>query len=280
MTCRLEGKRALVTGSTRGMGEAIATMFARQGARVVVSGRSEVDGERVVERIRGDGGTAEYVRLDLADEDGVREASDRAGGLWDGLDVLVNNAAPTDVISGAGGGYGDRGDGPVGAVDTDSWRSITVPAIDGLAWSIRYALPHLQRAPRASIVNISSISGQLGMTSFSAYVTTKGAMNALTRSVAADYAPTVRCNALVAGSFETTALAPVLAVPRMREAFESLCLLERVGDPEEMAYAATFLASDESSYITGACIPVDGGQSIRYAIPYVEADETVGKGRR
>lgn len=271
---RLAGKRALVTGSTRGLGEAIATMFAEEEAQVSVTGRSAEDGARVVAAITEAGGEADFVRLDLGDEQSIAAAVDAAAARWGGLDVLVNNAAPTAVISGAGGHYSDRGDAPVDEICTETWRSITGPAIDGLASTLRYAIPHLKKSGAASIVNVSSISSLLGMARFSAYVTTKGAMNALTRSVAADYAPGIRCNALVSGSHESAAMAPTLEIPGMREAFESICLMRRIGHPRELAYAATFFASDESSYITGTCLPVDGGQSIHFAIPYVEADET------
>jgi NAD(P)-dependent dehydrogenase (short-subunit alcohol dehydrogenase family) len=132
-------------------------------------------------------------------------------------------------------------------------------------------MPELLRSPAASIVNISSLAAILGMTSQSAYVASKGAMNALTRSVAAEYAPTVRCNALVSGTFVTPGLAPVVAAPQVRRAFEANTLLGRLGEPREMAAVATFFASDDSSFITGQCLPVDGGQCIKLPVPLMEA---------
>jgi len=256
---RLAGKRALVTGSTRGIGEAIAITLAEQGAQVAVTGRTAQDGERVVATIVQAGGQAHFVPLDLADEQSIADAISGTVELLGGLDVLVNNGAPTEHIQ--------QDDGPLVEITTERWRRITVPAIDGLAWTIRYAMPVLLKAPSASIVNISSLAGITGMMGQAAYVTAKGAMNALTRAVAADYAPTVRCNALVAGAFLTPGMAPVVAVPAIREEFEANTLVGRIGDPREMAQAVTFFASDESSFITGQCLPVDGGQSIRFARP-------------
>lgn len=271
MAGRLGGKRAVVTGSTRGLGEAIAVMFGAEGAHVAVCGRSAEDGARVVGSIVEAGGRAEYIRLDLSDEQSVQQAIDRAAELFGGLDVLVNNAAPTGEISGAGGKYQEKLDGAIHELTTERWRAITMPSIDGLAWCIRSAVPHLLKSQAASIVNISSISSMLGMTTHSAYVTSKGAMNALTRAVAADYAPKIRCNALVSGAFMTPALAPAVAIPEIRDSFQKIILMGRIGDPKEMAYTATFFASDESSFITGVCIPVDGGQTIKYPTPFEEA---------
>jgi NAD(P)-dependent dehydrogenase (short-subunit alcohol dehydrogenase family) len=262
---RLAGKRALVTGSTRGIGESIATTLAEQGAHVAVTGRSVQDGERVAAKIVQAGGQANFVPLDLADEQSVADAISRAAELLGGLDVLVNNAAPTEPIQNA--------DGPLVEITTERWRRITVPAIDGLAWTIRYAMPVLLKSPSASIVNISSLAGITGMMGRAAYVTTKGAMNALTRAVAADYAPTVRCNALVAGAFLTPGMAPLVSVPEVRKAFEANTLVGRIGDPREMAQVVAFFASDESSFITGQCLPVDGGQSIRFMRRATESSE-------
>jgi 3-oxoacyl-[acyl-carrier protein] reductase len=265
---RLAGKRALVTGSTRGMGEAIATLFGEYGAHVIVSGRTEEDGLAVIDRIRGAGGKADWVRLDLADEESVKACIDRSAEVMGGLDVLVNNAAPTEHISGMGkSGYGEKKDGLVTEVTTERWRSITIPSIDGLQWTLRYSLPYLLESDAASIVNISSLSGALGVTSQAAYSASKGAMNALTRAVAAEFGPTVRCNCLVAGGFETPGLAPVLAAsPELREAFEGVTMLNRIGQPREIAQVAAFFASDDSSFVTGQCLPVDGGESMKYQI--------------
>src|SRR5262245_9129220 len=265
---RLAGKRALVTGSTRGMGEATARLFAEYGAHVIVTGRTEEDGLRIVEEIRDAGGTAAGGRLDLGEEESVKACISTAVELMGGLDVLVNNAAPTEAITGmSAGGYGEKKDGQVTEVTTERWRSITTPAIDGLQWTLFYALPHLLESEAASIVNISSLSGTMGVTSQAAYSTSKGAMNALTRVVAAEYAPKVRCNCLVAGGFETPALATVLAAsPQLRGAFEEVTMLDRIGQPQEMAHAVAFFASDESSFIPGQCLPVDGGQSVKYQI--------------
>jgi NAD(P)-dependent dehydrogenase (short-subunit alcohol dehydrogenase family) len=267
---RLDDKVALVTGSTRGLGEAIATMFAAEGAKVAVTGRSVDDGKRVAQTIKDQGGVAEFVLLDLSDEDSVKSAADQTAALFGKLDVLVNNAAPTEFVSGAGSELGQKTDDAVTELTTLNWHKITVPAFDGLFWMLKYSIPHLLAAGGGSIVNISSTASIRGVAGLDAYTACKGAMNALSRAVAVNYQPYVRCNTLIAGAFATAAIAPMLAIPKFAEAFEATVLTPMVGTPKHMAYAAVFFASDESAYITGQELPVDGGVAVPFPIPKIE----------
>jgi NAD(P)-dependent dehydrogenase (short-subunit alcohol dehydrogenase family) len=267
---RLRNKVALVTGSTRGLGRAIAEVFAAEGARVVVTGRTVSDGKNVVDNIQSNGGTAEFVPLDLASEDSVKAAMDKAVECFGSLDILVNNAAPTEFITGsASGELADKVDNIVTEISTEDWRKITIPSIDGLFWCLKYSIPKMQQAGAGSIVNISSTASIRSTSGMDAYTASKGAMNALTASIAFNYRPLIRCNCLVAGLFATEGLAPLLADPVLDAAFKEVVLTPRIGDPLDIAYAATFLASDESAYITGQLLPVDGGIGVYMPIPKI-----------
>jgi len=268
---RLQGRTALVTGSTRGLGEHIAKGLAREGVRVAVTGRTAHDGERVVSEIRQMGGVAEFVRLDIANEQSVADAVAATARNLGGLDILVNNAAASEFITGAStdGGQtaGVKQDGRIEYLSTEAINSILVPGILGLMWIIREAMPELRKSGRGAIVNISSIASVLGAPDLDAYTATKGAMNALTRSTAVNGAPEVRCNTVIAGPFATDGLAPFLAVPALRDALLETVLTNEIGDPTNIADPVIFLASDEARYITGECLRVDGGLSIKMAVP-------------
>jgi NAD(P)-dependent dehydrogenase (short-subunit alcohol dehydrogenase family) len=270
---RLDGKVALVTGSTRGLGRVIAGALAAEGAAVAVTGRTTDDGTRVAREILDAGGTAEYVPLDLAEEGSVQAAATSTVARFGKLNVLVNNAAPTEYILGSTGDLSTKLDGGVTEIDTDAWRKITTPSIDGLMWMLKYSIPHMQDAGGGSIINISSVVSVLGAGGLDAYTATKGAMNALTRSIAVGYAPLVRCNTLVAGGFVTEGLAPMLADPRFAQAFDEMVLTPEFGRPEHMAMTVVFFASDESAYITGQQLQVDGGMGLSMPFPKVAALE-------
>jgi NAD(P)-dependent dehydrogenase (short-subunit alcohol dehydrogenase family) len=271
MTGRLTGKVAIVTGSTRGLGAAVAREMAKEGASLAITGRNSDDGERIAREITDAGGTAAFIRLDLADEASVQRCVQETVQRFGKLNVLVNNAAPTEYITGATTGKDgkliDKADGSVAALSTDGWRKVMTAGLDGLFWTLHYSIPPILEAGGGSIVNISSTASLLGIGGTDAYTATKGAMNALTRSVAVNYAPTIRCNTLVAGAFATEGLAPLLSVPEINQAFLDTILHDRIADPSAMAGPVIFFASDESYYITGQCLPVDGGMSIKMAVP-------------
>jgi NAD(P)-dependent dehydrogenase (short-subunit alcohol dehydrogenase family) len=147
---------------------------------------------------------------------------------------------------------------------------MTTVSIDGLMWTLKYAIPHMLEVG-GSIINISSTASIQGAGGLDAYTASKGAMNALTRSTAVNYKPTVRCNCLVAGPFRTAGLAPLLANPVFEKAFNDTVLTPTIGKPEDIAMAVVFFASDESRFITGQVLPVDGGIAVAMAIPKIEA---------
>jgi NAD(P)-dependent dehydrogenase (short-subunit alcohol dehydrogenase family) len=267
---RLKDKVAFVTGATRGIGEAIAIAMAREGAKVAVAGRTEKDGVRVAEAIKDTGGTAEFVRLDLSDEDSVKAAIKQTVKLFGKLNVIVNNAAPTEFITGSHEvDVRTKVDDIVTEVTTENWRKITLPSIDGLMWTLKYGIPPMQEAGGGSIVNISSTCSINGAGGVDAYTASKGAMNSLTLATAVNYQPFIRSNCLVAGPFRTPGLAPLLARPEFEKAFNDTVLTPKIGEPENMAMAVVFFASDESAFITGQILPVDGGFVVPVPMPTI-----------
>jgi len=268
---RLSGKVSLVAGSTRGLGEAIAIEMAKEGANVAVTGRSREGGQRVAKAIRDAGGEAKYFFLDLADEKSVETCVNDVVAHYGALHVLVNNAAPTDHVTGAthdmDGKLVDKADGKVADMTTERWRKVLTPGLDGLFWAMKYSIPEMQKAGKGSIVNISSTASLLGIAYLDAYTAIKGAMNAMTRSVAVSYAPHIRVNTVVAGPFLTAGLAPVVANPKVKAAFLQTICAEDIAAPSAIAPAVIFFASDESYYVTGQLLGCDGGLSIKMAIP-------------
>jgi NAD(P)-dependent dehydrogenase (short-subunit alcohol dehydrogenase family) len=263
---RLEGKVALVTGSTRGIGRATAIRFAAEGASVVVTGRTEAAGREVEKEIREAGGEATFVRTDLAHEEQVKAAVEAAVERYGKLHVLVNNAAPTDLM---GPGRLDRS---VVEITDDAWDAILRVALKAVVWTCRHAIPRIAEAGGGAVVNISSAASVLGVAGLDAYTAAKGAMNALTRSMAVEFAPrNVRVNGIISGMVLTSEGAHrMMADPVLGPATRAIHLT-RLGLPEDLAAAALFLASDEAAFITGANLPVDGGVTAKMNVPDISA---------
>jgi NAD(P)-dependent dehydrogenase (short-subunit alcohol dehydrogenase family) len=247
---RLAGERAIVTGSTAGIGRAIAVMFAAEGADVVVTGRDHERGAAVVDEITGAGGRATFVAADLVDEDACTTLVAHAAEQMGGLSVLVNNAAPTEA-----------GDGAVGDVTTDAWERTLRVGLTAPMWLCRAAVPHLRAAGHGSIVNISSRQAERASAGFAAYIAAKGGLNALTRSIAVDYAADrIRCNTISPGYVLNDRRDAEIG-PERRARYEAMHLT-RLGVANDVAYAAVYLASKESAFVTGTNLQLDGGSSI------------------
>jgi NAD(P)-dependent dehydrogenase (short-subunit alcohol dehydrogenase family) len=267
VTGRLQDKVAVVTGSTRAIGRAIAARFAAEGASVVVTGRTQPDGQAVVADIESAGGQATFVAGDLDDQSDVRRLVDTAVEGYGRLDVLVNNGATTDLV-GPGGI-----DAPLLDLDTARWEAIMRGCVTTLMWSTQAAVPHMINTGGGAIVNISSAASRLGTPGMAAYSAAKAAVEALTRSIAVDYAPqAIRANNLVLGfvvsrpSHEAMATDPLVG-PALRA-----MQLTRFGRPDDVAAAALFLASDDAEVITGTSLIVDGGATCRMPVPSLVAD--------
>ena len=245
---RLTGKTALVSGSTRGIGRSIAELFAAEGCRVAVTGRTVDRGEKVVQRIREAGGEAEFLPLDIMDENSVREVVDGVAERFGSLTTLVNNAAPTATVASTVK--------TVAELSTEEWTAILTGTLTGnVFWASKYAWPHLARAQGASIINISSGQSVAGYRGFGAYGAAKGAVNSLTRTLAVEGAPDgIRANTIVVGR--------VVSGRGDAGHHTGGGRLTRIGNPMDIAHAALYLASDEAEFITGSELTADGGFSI------------------
>ena len=245
---RLAGKVALVSGAASGMGESEATIFAREGASVVVGDILEAEGKRVVDKITAAGGKAKFVKLDVAREDDWKAAVAAATGSYGKLDILVNNA-------------GISGTFDPDTMSVSAWDKLMDVNAKGVFLGMKYAIPALQKAGGGSIVNISSISGFVGQTGIHmAYNASKGAVRLMTKSAAVQYAgDNIRVNSVHPGMLPPMRTSKGSADPAWRDKMIRAVPLKREGRVEEVAHAVLFLASDEASYITGTEVVVDGG---------------------
>ena len=248
MAGRLQGKVAFVTGGGTGIGAATARRFAQEGATVVICGRRREPLDEVAAAIRAAGGQAEGVQADVADEAQIVGAIEAAAARHGRLDVLVNNAMAYSW-------------GALESTTTADWRSNFTTSVDGTFWGTRTAMK-LMKEHGGSIVNLSSICGTLGTPWMAGYSAAKAAIINFSRAAAAEGAARgIRVNVVIPAVVETPATADMLADENSRKGTEKLIPMGRVGQPEELANAILFLASDEASYVTGAALPVDGGRS-------------------
>ena len=262
MASSLSGEVAIVTGSTSGIGAAAAHALALRGASVVVTGRREDAGAAVVAAIHEAGGSAKYLKADVSREQEVVELAAQAAKQFGPVTILVNNAAPTDLV-----GPGNV-DGRLTDVSTESFESVLHVGLYAAYWTCYNVLPQMVAAGHGSIVNVSSVAGVKAVPRVFAYAVAKGGLQALTRSVAADYGPEgIRANTIVVGFVPTNPLARKWAAdPSMNAALRAL-QLTRFGEPEDVAEAISFLASEDAAFISGSEIYLDGGCSIKHAVP-------------
>jgi NAD(P)-dependent dehydrogenase (short-subunit alcohol dehydrogenase family) len=236
----LEGLSALVTGATSGIGKAVAEELGRHGAEVIVHGRDTARGEAVVEAITADGGKARFVAADLSDPVGLDNLVEQVGAV----DVLVNNA-------------GFSWFGPTAQLDVATFDRLFAANVRGPYFLVAALAPKMAARGSGSIINMSSMAGQIGLAGGAAYGATKATLASMTRSWAAEFSPAgVRVNAIAAGPVFTGG-----AAPDRTEALGATTLLGRAAQPGEIAGVVAFLASPKASYVTGAVIAADGGRT-------------------
>lgn len=255
---RLDGKVCVITGAGSGIGRASALRFASEGGRIAVADVVEEAGRETVEQIEASGGEAAFFSVDVTDEESVASLYDAVEAQLGAVNVLMNNA-----------GILHPSDRSVIETDRSVWDRVLAINLTGVFLCCKHGIPKLLAAGGGSVVNTGSISGLVGSaTSQIAYAATKGGVIALSRDIAVEFARRgIRCNALCPGPIETPL---ALQLYRDEEAWERRRIhipIGRLGTTAEVAEAALFLASDESSLVTGTCLVVDGGISIHYTTP-------------
>lgn len=239
----------LITGALTGIGRATAVAFAHEGARLVVSGRREEEGQALAKELRGLGAEAEFVKADVRKDEDVRKLVDKTISRFGRLDVAVNNA-------------GTEGQpGPLTEQTAETYAATFDSNVLGVVLSLKHELRAMYPQKSGSIINVSSIAGQVGLGGASIYVASKHAVEGLTKSAALEAAGTgVRVNAVAPGPIETAMLNRFVGSEENKKNFLQHIPLKRAGTPDEVAQAILFLASDKTSFVTGQSIGIDGGR--------------------
>ena len=245
---RLENKVALISGGARGMGAVEAKLFAGEGARVVIGDVLDDEGRKTEAQINEIGGECLFVHLDVTSESSWEQAVAATVARFGKLDILVNNA----------GIFRTEG---VEETSGELWDQVMEINAKGVFLGTKLAIPEMRKAGGGSIVNISSVAGLTGGTGSAAYRASKGAVRLFTKSTAIQYAKEdIRANSVHPGIIETPMTAPnLMANQERRDRSAARHPLGRVGQPEDVAYGVLFLASDESSFMTGSELVIDGG---------------------
>ena len=251
---RLAGRVAVITGGAKGIGRAAACLFASEGARVAVLDLDEESGAAVVARIRREGGEAIFLACDVSCLVPVERAVGEALEQFGQIDILYNNA-----------GIGYAAKIPVGTVadiPECNWHRVLDVNLKSVYLLSKFVVPIMKDAGRGSIIHTASVMALSGLPGAEVYTASKGAIVSLTRAMARDLGPHgIRVNTLCPGPVDTPMLAPVTSDPEWMREEEERIPLGRIAQPEEIAFAALYLASDESSFVTGSVLLVDGGMT-------------------
>jgi NAD(P)-dependent dehydrogenase (short-subunit alcohol dehydrogenase family) len=249
---RLENKVAIVTGGAAGIGRAICELFAAEGAKLMIGDIDESGGAETVRRITGAGGEARFLRTDVSKEADAKALVAATVAAYGTVNVVVNDAAAFVF-------------GKVEDVTDEMWQRVFGVNVIGAAYCVKHVLPVMRSAGGGSIVNVASVSGFIAQPAFVPYNSSKGALVQLTRCLAMDLAPdNIRVNCVCPGAILTQATEQHRQFTgedrgKFLSAAANSNFMKRIGDPKEIAYGALFLASDESSFMTGAPLMIDGG---------------------
>jgi NAD(P)-dependent dehydrogenase (short-subunit alcohol dehydrogenase family) len=246
-----EGKVAFITGATSGIGEATAKTLAHRGVRVVISGRREALGKRVVDQIRAEGGEATFIVTDVNSEESIGKAISYSVDQYGSLDIGVNNAGIALETQ------------PLADCDGEKLQQMLQTNVMGVFWCMKYEIQQMLKQGSGAIVNLASIAGINGIPYASTYAATKHAVVGLTKSAALDYATkNIRINAVAPGAIRTDIILQQMGFGAYDEnKVIEMFPVKRMGNPQEIANGITWLCSDESSYATGHILAIDGGFS-------------------
>lgn len=248
---RLKDKVAIVTGAGSGIGRAMAKLFAQEGAKVVVADYNEESAQETVQMITSAGGQAAVSKTDVSQEDQIKAMIQSAVDQFGGLDIIANNAgvAPT---------------GDIATTTDENWQKTIDIDLKGVFLGIKHAVPEMEKRGKGKIINTASIAGLVGFQGASAYCAAKGGVVNLTKEAALDLAAKkINVNAIAPGIIKTNMTADILNDQKVAEGMLAQTPIGRLGEPEDIAWAALFLASEESDFVTGHILVVDGGWIVK-----------------
>lgn len=244
---RLKNKVAIVTGASSGIGRAIAEIFSKEGAKIIVADYKSKGGQKTVKNIIDAGGQAEFVQTDVSKSDEVEVMVKVAVEKFGGLDILVNNAGVALMAD-------------LASTTEKIWQKTIDVDLKGVFLGVKFAVPEMEKRGKGKIINTASIAGLVGFQGITAYCAAKGGVVNMTKELALDLASKkINVNAIAPGVIKTAMTVDILKDPSMAKSMLTQTPIGRFGEPEDIAYAALYLASDESDFVTGHTLVVDGG---------------------
>jgi len=246
---KLDGKVAIITGGTEGIGAVAARVFSEEGAKVVLAARNEARGEQVAADLRNQGGDVHYVKTDISRADDVRRLIDKTDSLYGALHILYNNAAVFWPVE----------DGTITDVKEETWDKVLAINLTGVFLCTKYAIPLMIRSGGGSIISTSSTGGILGLGN-TAYGASKAGIINLMKNVAMQFgSQKIRANTIIPNITETPMILELFSDPEVKKQWMAASAVGRFGKPEEIAKLALYLASDDAGYVTGTEFLIDGG---------------------
>ncbi len=242
---RLQDKIAIITGASSGIGKTCAIIFAWEGAKIIVADWS--DGEEVANQIKENGGEAFFIKTDVSNPADITKMIELCLKKFGKIDILVNNAGIVKF-------------GALHETSEQDWDKVLDINLKGMFLAIKEVIPQMLKQGKGKIVSIASIAGLVGFDKVSAYCASKGGIIALTREAALEYATNkININCIAPGIIKTAMTKDMIDDPATKQSFQNSTPYPRLGEPEDIAYAAIYLASDESDFVTGEVLVVDGG---------------------
>jgi len=244
---RLKNKIAIITGAGSGIGRAIALAFSKEGAKIVIADWSEEGGKETTQQIKKQGGEAVFVKTDVSNSGDIDEMVKTCLDNFGQIDILVNNAGIVKF-------------GSLHEMSEEDWDQVLDVDLKSVFLGSKRVIPEMIKQGKGKIINITSIAGMVGFDKTSAYCAAKGGMIALTKEMTLEYAPKkINVNCIAPGVIKTAMTKDMLADPATKQLLETSTLYPRLGEPEDIAGAAVYLASNESDFVNGEVLVVDGG---------------------